>query len=125
PDLAVFGALEWMASGWIGLRATGMVQLSRFKDAPHEISGRLGPWLHLLPYRRVDFGLFFEGGFTVLDLLRASRNAAPVIAAGGSLDVHLPTYLFIHSQLEVDGVVRPAEGPLFSPVAGLGLGLPL
>ncbi len=125
PDLAIFGGLEWMASAWLGVRGTGMIQLTRFKDAPQLISGRLGPWLHLLPYHRVDLGLFFEGGWALLDVLRASRNAAPVIAAGGFLDVHLTSYLFIHSQLELDWLVRPGDGHLFFPVAWLGVGLAL
>ena len=125
PDLALFGALEWMASPWLGLRGTGMVQLSRFGDAPRVISGRLGPWLHALPYHRVDLGLFFEGGWALLDLTRATRNAAPVVAGGGFLDVHLTSYFFLHSQLELDWMVEPGAGHLFFPAAWLGLGLAL
>ncbi len=123
PDLAIFGALEWMASPWLGIRGTGMIQLTRFGDAPQEISGRLGPWLHFLPYHRVDLGLFFEGGWAVLDVLLKGRNAAPVVAGGAFLDVHVTSYVFIHSQLEVDWLVRPGDGHLFSPVAWLGAGV--
>jgi hypothetical protein len=123
PDLALFGALEWMASGWLGVRGTGMVQLTRFGDAPQVVSGRLGPWLHVLPYHRVDLGIFFEGGWALLDVLQSTRSAAPVIAGGGFLDVHVNSYVFIHSQLELDWLVRPGAGHLFSPAGWLGAGL--
>ncbi len=125
PDLALFGALEWMASPWLGVRGTGMVQLTRFGSAPQEISGRLGPWLHLLPFHRVDLGIFFEGGWAALDLAKSTRTAAPVVAAGGFLDVHLTANFFLHSQVELDWLVQPNAGHLFSPAAWLGLGLSL
>jgi hypothetical protein len=119
PDLAIFGALEWMASAYVGLRATGMIQLTRLGDAPHEVSGRIGPWLHFLPYRRVDLGLFFEGGITALDLASTSRSASPIVAGGGFLDVYVTSYVFVHSQLEI------TWSRFFSGAAWLGAGVAL
>jgi hypothetical protein len=82
------GTLEYVAIPWIGVRASSDLAIPVWGGV-QPWSFRLGPSLHLLPYRRVDVGLFFEGGFATVDLFTSRRTAMPIAVGGGVIDIAL------------------------------------
>lgn len=91
-SLAGQGTVELMTIPWIGVRSSSTLTIPFARD-PQLWSFRVGPSLHFLPYHRVDFSLFFEGGFALVDVTKDARTVMPAIASGGSLDVALTSYV--------------------------------
>ena len=113
PALAMNVVTEWMLTSMIGLRWTGAATIP-LGDAPQVFAGRLGPSLHLLPYRRVDVGAFFDGGLATLDLFRANRTLLPVLGAGGTLDISLTGTLAMHVEASLQGGIADIpSAPVF------------
>ena len=53
-----------------------------------EGDNRLGPSLHFVPYHRVDFSIFSEGGFSLVDITnRKQRTIMPVLAGVAAVAV--------------------------------------
>jgi hypothetical protein len=115
-----FGALEWLANSWIGIRVSGRLQPTHLSAAPQLWSGHLGVALHLLPYRSFDLSFFVEGGPGVLEPFADTRNLAPVLVGGAALDLYLNAYFFLH--LEGQLAWARWQGHLWYPTVWLGLG---
>ena len=86
PSLGLHGTLELMTFAYLGVRASLESTLLRPDGDPMLLAGKVGPSLHLLPYRRFDVSLFFEGGVAGVDLT-GSATAMPILSPGGTLEI--------------------------------------
>lgn len=105
------GSAEYTASSYFSVRAS--LEVQRATSPFH--SARAGAGLHLLPYRRVDVGAWFEGGPAYV-----SGQVMPMLAGGLSLDIGLSTLFFLHFDAQLgwaNATFRPAA------LAGIGLTL--
>lgn len=108
--------LEFMANEYGAIRITGFQDLTEQdgEQLAHKFSSaRVGPALHLRPWKRVDLGPYLEGGIVVVDAVDGRSGAkGPEVALGGFITVHIDSYVFIRMELErawanveVDGVL--------------------
>lgn len=64
-------------------------------------SFRMGPSFHFFPYRRIDMGVYGEGGLAVVDLVNGKTSTkAPEIVTGGFITYHVDSAFFIQAELE-------------------------
>jgi hypothetical protein len=119
-SLAGQGTFELMTIPWIGVRASALATAPLAWDA-QLVSFRLGPSFHLLPYRRVDLSLFFDGGPALVDVATSHPTVMPVLAGGGALDVALPSYFVLHFEGLVQGGIADRQGAARTYVAPIGL----
>lgn len=118
------------------LHEYGAIRISGFQDLvetsggqlKHKFSSaRVGPALHLSPYRRVDFGPYAEAGLLVVDAVDGKTSVtAPETTLGGFISIWLDSQVYLQlelerasSNVEVDGVL----GNHSRNAAKLGLGL--
>lgn len=118
------------------LHEFGAIRISGFQDLVdgdgqqlvHKFSSvRIGPALHLRPYRRVDLGAYFEGGVLVVDAVDGRTSArAPEIVTGGFISVHIDPHAYVQleleqswSNVEINGVLGEHD----QLVAKMGLGV--
>ncbi len=108
--------LEFMANEFGAIRITGFQDLVEQdgEQLAHKFSSaRVGPALHLRPWKRVDLGPYLEGGIVVVDAVDGRSSAKePEVALGGFITIHIDSYVFIRMELErawtnveVDGVL--------------------
>ncbi len=100
PDLSVRGTFEYTTLAYFGLRWSLEAQLTRFVDLPQPASARAGIGLHLLPYRRVDLGLFFEAGPALTDLAGQPR-LTPMLVGGLGLEVAISELIYYRLEAQV------------------------
>jgi hypothetical protein len=84
-----------------------------------------GVAIHALPYHRVDFGLYGEGGVAVF-AEPDGHHARPIFTPGGFCDVWLSSYWFARLDTHVDWASYRAstgDADYVHLVASLGLGL--
>ncbi len=102
--------IEFQLHEFGGIRISGFQDISEsdFGTLKHKFSSvRVGPVLHLRPYRRVDFGIYSEGGVLVVDAVDGDSDAAPEITLGGFISVHLDSHTYL--QLELEGAWSNVE----------------
>ncbi|MFZ5756143.1 MAG: hypothetical protein ACOY3X_04535 [Pseudomonadota bacterium] len=96
--------VEFQLHEFGGIRISGFQDLadSEGETLAHKFSSvRIGPVLHLRPYRRVDLGAYFEGGVLVVDAVDGKSSAkAPELTTGGFINIHLDSYIHIRLELE-------------------------
>jgi hypothetical protein len=110
-DLGLTGTLELMTFAYLGVRGT--LRSSVVTDgAPFVLAARVGPSLHLLPYRRVDVSLFFEGGAALVEPGTRRKTGMPVIAPGLSLEVWLSSWALLRLEGSIDwGIYVEQDAP--------------
>jgi hypothetical protein len=126
-SLAGQGTFELMTIPWIGVRASALVTVPVAGDA-QLTSFRLGPSLHLLPYRRVDLSLFFDGGPALVDIVGSHPTVMPALAAGGTIEIALSTYFVLRLEGFLHAGIADRQGvaqQYIAPVALAGFGLTL
>jgi hypothetical protein len=122
--VALEGVIEKMFQPWIGLRSSGFISIPL--DGQLQLfSARIGPSIHFLPYRSVDFGLFFDGGFATLDLFRDHRTAMAILGSGLTLDAYVTHAVAIHFEGLLQGGIASRDGDarvilMPSLVSGIG-----
>jgi hypothetical protein len=125
PELVLQATVEQMTSEYLGMRLTAAGTVTRRSAAPTLVSARVGPSLHLLPYRRADLTLFFEGGGGGIDLLGSDRTWMPVVAPGTALDLALGPSFVVHLEGQLVWGIYARQGAartFFAPTAVVGLG---
>jgi hypothetical protein len=106
PDIYLGGklGLEFMLDEFGAVRITGfqdLVEADGQQLAHKSSSARVGPALHLRPWKRVDLGPYLEGGVVVVDAVDGRTGAkAAEVALGGFITVHVDSFLFIRMELE-------------------------
>lgn len=126
-----FGAktsMEFVLHEFGAIRLTGFQDMleTDFKSLNHKFtSARVGPALHLRPYRRIDLGPYLEAGALIVDAVDGKTKSGPEVALGGFISIHLDSYWFLQLELErsfarveVDGLL----GSQHRTAAMLGLG---
>jgi hypothetical protein len=127
PELGAQGTLELMASAYLGVRASLAWTALRPGGEPMLLAASIGPSLHLVPYRRVDVSLFFEGGFAGVDLT-GRPTAMPIVSPGLAVEVWLTGWAFLRGEGRIDwgiyGTSDAAHGYLrLFAVAGPGIAI--
>lgn len=126
-ELGLHGTLELMTFAYLGVRASLESTLLRPAGDPMLLSGKVGPSLHLFPYRRVDVSLFFEGGVAGVDLT-GSATAMPILSPGGTLEIWVAPWAFLRGEAHLDwGIYGSSEVPhgylRLVGVGGLGVAM--
>jgi hypothetical protein len=126
-EVGAQGTLELMASAYLGVRASLEWTALRPTGEPMLLAGKLGPSLHLLPYRPVDLSFFFEAGVAGVDLT-GRATAMPIVTPGAALEVWLTGWAFLRAEGHVDwgiyGTPDATHGYLrFVAVGGPGLAI--
>jgi len=123
PDLLGQLTVESMHLSILALRGSLELELTTLGPAhPHLGSARIGVALHFVPYHRVDFSLFVDAGVAAADLFTSQRRAAPVVVAGGAIELALTSHLFLRAEGQVQWAVLPLSGSLVRGAGLLGLG---
>lgn len=95
---------EFVLHEFMGIRNTVFQDLTGtdFSGLDYRISSlRVGPALHLRPYRRVDIGSYAEGGIALLDLFESGSSArAPEVALGGFISIFVDSFVFVRLELQ-------------------------
>jgi hypothetical protein len=128
PELGLHGTLELMTFAYLGVRGSLQTTVLHADDEPLVAAARVGPSLHLLPYRRVDVSLFFEGGAALVKPRSTHLTAMPVLAPGLTLEVWLASWALIRLEghLEWGLYEAPPEASRYLRYVGLmGLGFAL
>lgn len=123
PQLGLQATIEFTTLAFLGIRITSPATITRFTgDGPGIWGLQIGPALHLLPYRRVDFGLFFEAGPAWVHQFGAGASAWMArMSAGGSLAISLSTYWFLLLEGSLAVGVHAREGAAVNYLAPGGL----
>lgn len=97
-------AMEFMLHEFGGVRIAGFQDIVGTDGnglARKFSSIRVGPALHVQPYRRVDFGVYAEGGIVIVDFIDGkSSDKAPEATLGGFITIHLDSFVFLQLELE-------------------------
>ncbi len=132
PGFGVHGGLELMTFPYLGVR--GSLQTTVYaRDAsasassePLVFAAKAGPSFHLLPYRRVDLSLFFEGGVAVVEPTKPDSTPMPIFSPGGTLELWLSHFAFLRLEGRLDWGLydRAGEAQRYRRFGGLlGLGI--
>lgn len=124
---AALGTLEQMTFAWLGVRGSTLVTVP-FTGGAQLVSWRVGPSLHLIPYRRVDLGAYVDGGLALVDITKTRRAVMPAVAVGGTIDVSLTSMFFLHFEGLVHTGIASREGVATThlhPIGVAGLGIAL
>jgi hypothetical protein len=101
-ELGLAGTLELLTFAYLGVRGTLETSVLPPDDGPFVMSARVGPSLHLLPYRRIDVALFFEAGAALLEPRTRHKTGMPVLAPGLGLDIWLASWATIRVEGHLD-----------------------
>ena len=121
PSLGLHGTLELMTFAYLGVRASLESTLLRPDGDPMLVAGKIGPSLHLLPYRRFDVSLFFEGGVAGVDLT-GSATAMPILSPGGTLELWVSPWAFLRGEAHLDWGIYGAAGEPHGYLRLVGVG---
>lgn len=108
------------------LHEFGAIRISGFQELvdgegeslTHNLSSvRVGPALHLRPYRIVDLGAYMEGGVVFVDAVDGRfGDTAPEVVFGGFISIHFNSHNYLQLELEhaasniaIDGVLAPRD----------------
>lgn len=128
PALGLHGTLELMTFAYLGVRGSLQTTLFGPSSEPLVFAAKAGASLHVLPYRRVDLSLFFEGGIGVVDPTKPSSAPMPLVSPGATFEIWLSHWAFLHSEVHLDWGIyeRAALAHKYMRVGGkLGLGIAL
>lgn len=132
-DRVYFGGqlgIEFQLHEFGGIRLSGFQELvdGDGNQLAHKFTSlRVGPALHLRPYRRLDLGVYSEAGLLLVDAVDGEFSVtAPETTLGGFISIHLDSRVYVQLELEhvssnaeVDGVLGEQD----RTAAKLGLGL--
>ncbi len=102
PELGLHGTLELMTFAYLGVRGSLQTTLFGPSSEPLVFAAKAGASLHLLPYRRVDLSLFFEGGVGVIDPIKPGNTPMPLVSPGVSFEVWLSHWAFLYGEVHLD-----------------------
>ncbi len=117
------GTIEVMTVARIGVRGSLQADVVSADEAPWTFAARVGPSLHLLPYRRVDLSLFVEGGAALVSPPGMELTLVPTLSPGIELDVWVSPWWFLSWQGQLDWHARPETSLRATGIASLGLAL--
>jgi hypothetical protein len=126
PEAGVHGGLELMTFPYLGVRGSLQTTFAGPSSEPLVFAAKAGPSFHLLPYRRVDLSLFFEGGVAVVEPTKPKSTPMPMFSPGGTFDLWLSHYAFLRIEGRFDwGIYNQAgQAQHYKRFAGLfGLGI--
>jgi hypothetical protein len=128
PALGLHGTLELMTFAYLGVRGSLQTTLFGPNAEPLVFAAKAGASLHLLPYHLVDLSVFFEGGVGVVDPTKSNSTPMPLVSPGGTFEVWLSDWAFVHSEGHVDwGLYERASAAhkylRFGGLLGLGVAL--
>lgn len=96
--------IEFVLHEFGGIRISGfqdLVDTDQLGLAYRFSSVRVGPTLHVSPYRRVDLGVYAEGGLVVVDAVDGKTSEkAPEAVLGGFITLYLDSYVFVQMELQ-------------------------
>ncbi|MGD0525026.1 MAG: hypothetical protein ABSE49_07775 [Polyangiaceae bacterium] len=120
-ELGLHGTLELMTFAYVGVRASLESTLLRPGGDPMLLAGKIGPSLHLFPYRRVDLSVFFEAGVAGIDLT-GNATAMPIVSPGGTLEIWVAPWAFLCGEAHLDwGIYGSSDVPHgFLRLVGVG-----
>lgn len=132
-DHVYFGGqlgIEFQLHEFGGIRLSGFQELldGHGDELAHKFTSlRVGPALHLRPYRRLDLGVYSEAGLLLIDAVDGKFSVtAPETTLGGFISIHVDSRVYVQLELEhvssnaeVDGVLGKQD----RTAAKLGLGL--
>jgi hypothetical protein len=121
PQLGLQGTLELMTLAYLGVRSTLEWTALRPSGEPMLLAGKVGPSLHLLPYRPVDVSLFFEGGIAGIDLT-GQATAMPIISPGMTFQVWLASWAFLQAEGHLDWGIFATDSVARGYLRAMGLG---
>jgi hypothetical protein len=99
--LAGQGTFEVVALPNIGFRGSLETTVPLGLTDAQLFAARVGPALHLLPYRRVDLGLYLEAGGALVDVFRSRRTAMLTVVPGATFDIALGAYWAMHFEAQL------------------------
>lgn len=99
--LATQGTIEAIGQPNLGVRGSLTATVPLGLTDAQVFAARVGPALHLLPYRKLDLGAYLEAGGAIVDVLRTRRTAMFALTPGVTADVALGAYWTLH----VEGAV--------------------
>jgi hypothetical protein len=126
-ERGVHGTLELMTFPYLSVR--GSLQLAFASEEPTPVfMAKTGPSLHVLPYRRVDLSLFFEGGVAVMNTTKRDHAPMVVAAPGATFEVWLSHWAFLRVEGHGDcGFYAQAGQAMkyfrYSTLLGVGLAI--
>lgn len=127
PQLMLHGTIEVTTVKWIGIRFSSDATVVRLaNEGPAIWSWQAGPALHLLPHRRVDIGAFFEAGPGWVNAFRDDGAWMARMTVGGTMDVSVTPYWFIHFEGSFSAGVFDRNGAAanyLAPGACVGVGV--
>ncbi len=130
--LAGLGTLEFMTIPWVGLRMSSLLTIPLNTGSSGTGAQlwvfRMGPSLHLLPHKRVDLSLLFDGGVALVDIGKDTRTVMPAISPGAAFDVWLSSAFFLRFEGTIDiGIADRANAArvYVTPLGFFGLGIGL
>jgi hypothetical protein len=117
-----------MTYAYLGVRGSLQANIARPSGEPFVLAAKMGPSLHLFPYRPFDLSLFFEAGVAGVDPFADHGTAMPVVSPGGTLEAWLAPSVFLRAEGHIDwGIYEAAGAPRsylrFVGVGGLGFAL--
>ena len=128
PAFGLHGNLELMTFPYLGVRGSLQTTVFGIDAEPLVFAAKAGPSFHLLPYRRVDLSLFFEGGVAVVRPTKPDSTPMPIFSPGGTLDLWLSHYAFFRLEGRLDwGIYERADAARiyrrFGGLFGLGIAI--
>lgn len=128
PEFGVHGSLELLTFAYLGVRGSLQTTFTSADSEPLVFMAKTGPSLHLLPYRRFDLSLFFEGGVAVVEPTKKNSTPMAVMGPGGTLEIWLDHWLFARGEGHMDWGLYEQRGASYRYlrfVGLLGLGIAL
>jgi hypothetical protein len=122
----VHGGLELMTFPYLGVRGSLQTTFAGPSSEPLVFAAKAGPSFHLLPYRRVDLSLFFEGGVAVVEPTKPDSTPMPMFSPGGTLELWMSHFSFLRLEGRLDWGLydRAGQAQLYRRFGGLfGLGI--
>lgn len=121
PELGLQGTLELMTVAYLGVRSSLEWTALRPSGEPMLLAGKVGPSLHLLPYRPVDVSFFFEGGIAGIDLT-GKATAMPIVSPGMTFQIWLASWAFLQAEGHLDWGIFATDGAARGYLRAMGLG---
>jgi hypothetical protein len=104
------GTIETIALPNLGLRGSLEASVPFGLTDAQLFSARIGPAFHLLPYRRVDLGVFVEAGGATVDIFRARRTGMFAFTPGVTFDVALGAYWAMRLEAQLQAGTADRDG---------------
>ncbi len=128
PGFGLHGNLELMTFPYLGVRGSLQTTVVSANREPLVFAAKAGPSFHLLPYRRVDLSLFFEGGVAVVQPTKPESTPMPIFSPGGTLELWLSHYAFLRLEGRLDwGIYERGDAARiyrrFGGLFGLGIAI--